>query len=79
MEVKVTKPQIKKMLEKHGEVTLTLFERGTDPNDRYKGTMQATIKDISEIDGRLVEAYRKFSGRSQFSLAIWKDEEEENE
>lgn len=79
MEVKVTKPQVKKMLEKHGEVEINLFERGKDPNHYMTTIFQATIKDMSELDDKLPEAFKKAFGHKNFSMAIWKDTEEDGE
>ncbi len=76
MQVKITKPQVKKLLEQNGEVTLDLFERGKDPNHYMTAIYQITIKDINEIDGRASDGFKNFSGHRNFSMSIWKDEEE---
>ncbi|EOO44147.1 hypothetical protein [Bacillus cereus] len=75
MQVKITKPQVKKLLEKNGEVTLDLFERGKDPNYFMTAIYQVTIKDINEIEGRVSDGFKDFSGHRNFSMSIWKDEE----
>lgn len=78
MQVKVTKPQVKRLLEQNGEVVLDLFSKGKDPNHYMTAVLQATIKDVNEIDERLPEAFKKFSGREDFSMSIWKDDEDES-
>ncbi|MGH0831283.1 hypothetical protein ACQVTX_23695 [Bacillus pretiosus] len=73
MQVKITKPQVRKLLEQNGEVTLDLFERGKDPNHYMTAIFQTTIKDMSEIDGRVSDAFKNFSGHRNFSMSIWKE------
>jgi hypothetical protein len=74
MFIKVTKPQIKKLLEKSEQVELNLFNKEKDPNHFMTSMLVVDIKSIDEIEERLPKAFRDFSGHSQFSFAIWEDD-----
>ncbi|URJ76322.1 hypothetical protein MF621_004028 (plasmid) [Bacillus velezensis] len=75
--VKVTKPQVKKLLEEKGTVELSLYKEGRDPNHYMAGIMDVTVRDLGELENRLPEAYKEFSGYSNFNMAIWKEDDEE--
>lgn len=70
MEMQVTRPQIRRLLHIHDEVELCLYTKGKDPNHILTALLVMKIKDISELDGRCKEAFKKFSGHSQFSMAV---------
>jgi len=76
MEIKVSRPQVKKLLQEHGKVELDLYEKGKDPNHYMTTMMQVRITDISELDNRVLESFKKAFGKKEFSIAIWKDDEE---
>lgn len=75
-QVKVTRPQVKKILEQAGWVVLDLFETGKDPNHYRTAMVQVEINDPSEIDSLLPKVFREFSGHTNFSMAIWEEDEE---
>ncbi|QRV11404.1 hypothetical protein JR311_19680 (plasmid) [Bacillus velezensis] len=75
--VKVTKPQVKKLLKEQSAVDLSLYKEGRDPNHYMAGIMDVTVRDLDELENRLPEAYKQFSGYSNFNMAIWKDDDEE--
>ncbi len=41
------------------------------------GIMDVTVRDLGELENRLPEAYKEFSGYSNFNMAIWKEDDEE--
>ena len=76
MEVKVTKSQVKKLLEKHGEVELDLYEKGKNPNNLMTAILSTKIVDIKDFDEKLLKLFKEFSERKAFDMAIWKDDDE---
>ncbi len=75
--ITVTKPRVKKLLEEHDSVELSLYDKGKDPDHFMTATMIVDVKSVEDLEKLLPKAYKEFSGHSNFSMAIWQDDDEE--